>query len=71
MSSPTLSTPQSPAETAEPVANSAGLERVRTALLAAQAELDRLGHAVAAARLDAVLDAVNVAILTLDTDQLP
>lgn len=63
MSSPTFSTGPSLADDPDGAsAQSASLAGVLAKLLAAQAELDALGEGIAAARLDAVIEAVRTAM---------
>lgn len=65
MSCPRSSTDHSPDnDTAEPVA-AAELAAVLATLQSAQAELDRLGQAIAAARLDDAITAVTMAMAAL------
>ncbi len=66
MSSPTFSTAQSPGDGS--LSEAARLYAVLQQLLTAQAELDALDQPLAAARLDATIEAVNLAIISGDTD---
>ena len=67
MSFPTSSTRPSPADGVPAgKARLAALDRVLETLLAAQAELDALQQPLAAARLDAAIDAVRLAKISFD-----
>lgn len=62
MSCPTSSTPPSPVEDA--VSAAVRLDRVLSALQAAQAELDALGQGLAAVQLDAAIETLKLAQLS-------
>lgn len=68
MSSTTANADHTDQSTAESGATTADLKSIVATLLTAQTQLDELEQSVAAARLDAVIEAVNVAIFEARDD---
>lgn len=64
MPAPSDLTGQLPGTAVDPAATGAELKAIVATLLAAQAQLDDLGENLAAARLDAVIEAINVSVLS-------